>query len=233
MAPYRRQIPSNLIICDADEATPKLIHSLPDLIVNLNNKGIRLSSSATQIVRLSAGTAPTWPYQSRLYITSPSSFPHRFTLNCRDLTSEERSAFDSHLPEDTSSYKVVEINVSCRSTTTITGFGLLLHGANETVDNWVNQHTPNKDIIALLDLLRQHSFILLVKATDAEITHAINSVNSQSIPRDYGYGENLASTRPPNSQANIAVTDGTWNDTADRSPPTEVPLFLQRSSQGT
>ncbi|EWY87448.1 hypothetical protein FOYG_11648 [Fusarium oxysporum NRRL 32931] len=62
-------------------------------------------------------------------------------------------------------------------------------GATETVDNWVNQHTPIKDIIALPDLLRQHSFILLVKATDAEITHIVNSVKSQSILRDYGYGE--------------------------------------------
>ncbi|KAJ0140778.1 Inorganic pyrophosphatase [Fusarium oxysporum f. sp. albedinis] len=37
---YRRQIRSNLIVCGADEATSKLIHSLPDLIVKLNNKGI-------------------------------------------------------------------------------------------------------------------------------------------------------------------------------------------------
>ncbi|PCD30404.1 hypothetical protein AU210_010086 [Fusarium oxysporum f. sp. radicis-cucumerinum] len=63
------------------------------------------------------------------------------------------------------------------------------HGATETVDNWVNQYTPSKDIIALPDLLRQRSFILLVKATDAEITHIVNSVNFQSIPRDNGYGE--------------------------------------------
>ncbi|KAL5598138.1 hypothetical protein FOBRF1_011931 [Fusarium oxysporum] len=43
MASYRRQIRSNLVVCDAAEATPKLIHSLPDLIVNLNNKEIQLS----------------------------------------------------------------------------------------------------------------------------------------------------------------------------------------------
>ncbi|EXK36887.1 hypothetical protein FOXG_19963 [Fusarium oxysporum f. sp. lycopersici 4287] len=61
MASYRRQIRSNLIVCDAAEATPKLIHSLPDLIVISITRRYGYPSSATQTVRLSAGTAPTWP----------------------------------------------------------------------------------------------------------------------------------------------------------------------------
>ncbi|RYC85595.1 hypothetical protein BFJ63_vAg11565 [Fusarium oxysporum f. sp. narcissi] len=124
MASYRRQIRSNLIVCDAAEATPKLIHSLLDLIVYLNNKGIRLC-----------------------FLRDPD-----------------------HQPPPSPAL-------------------VPFHETTETVDNWVNQYTPIKDIIALPDLLRQHSFILLVKATDAEITHIVNSVNSQSIPHDYGYGE--------------------------------------------
>ncbi|KAL5613141.1 hypothetical protein FOVSG1_002204 [Fusarium oxysporum f. sp. vasinfectum] len=197
MATSRRQIPCNLIVRDADEAAPKLIHSFSCLVL------VQRRPDCDRVDAIS--------YHHR----AP---PRRFALNSRELTSEETSAFESHLPEDTSGYKVVEINVSCGSSTTVTGFGLPFHGANETVDSWVNQHTPIEDIISLPEILHQRTFTLLLEANSAEITHIVNNINSQSIP----------------STTDTAMSiGGTWTGTADRSLPTEEWLFPRRYDSRT
>ncbi|KAM0083541.1 hypothetical protein ACKRZS_004225 [Fusarium odoratissimum] len=230
---HRRQIPCNLIVRDADEATPELIHSFPYLVVNFNNKGIRLSFVCDpDCETFSWYSADLTVTESTLYHITIELPPRRFALNSRELTSEETSAFESHLPEDTSGYKVVEINVSCGSSTTVTGFGLPFHGANETVDSWVNQHTPIEDIISLPEILHQRTFTLLLEANSAEITHIVNNINSQSIPptTDTAMSESLV---PLKAKLTFTGIGGTWTGTADRSLPTEEWLFPRRYDSRT
>ncbi|KAF5548331.1 hypothetical protein FPHYL_9946 [Fusarium phyllophilum] len=185
--PHRKQLSCDLIIRDADEAL-RLISASPELAANLVNKGIRLSflrdPNRETFSWYSADLTMTDSALHHITIELP---PRGFTLTFHNLTTDEKTALSNHLPEDTSGYKIVEIN--CKASTTVTGFGLPFHGANETVDAWVNQHTSIKDIISLPDILRQNTFTLLVKATSIEITRAVSTINSQLIPGDYGYGE--------------------------------------------
>ncbi|KAF5233165.1 hypothetical protein FANTH_12641 [Fusarium anthophilum] len=188
MATHRRQLPCDLIIRDADEGTLRLISSSPDLVVHLNNKGIRLSFLRDPDRQIfSWYIADLTMTESALHHITIELPPQGFTLTLHDLTSDEKSALSSHLPEDSSGYKIIDIK--CQASTTVTGFGLPFHGANEIVDSWVNQHTPIKDVISLPDILQQQAFTLLVQATSAEITRAVSTINSQLIPPDYGYGE--------------------------------------------
>ncbi|KAG5821598.1 hypothetical protein H9Q74_000056 [Fusarium xylarioides] len=183
----RRQLPCDLIIRDADENL-RLISASPDLAVNINNKGIRLSFLRDPDCHtFSWYSADLTMTESGLHHITIELPPRGFTLTFHDLTTDEKSALSNHLPEDTSGYKIVEIN--CKASTTVTGFGLPFHGANETVDAWVNQHTPIKDVISLPDILRQNTFTLLIKATSIEITRAVSTIKYQLIPSDYGYGE--------------------------------------------
>ncbi|KAG4283192.1 hypothetical protein FPRO06_09865 [Fusarium proliferatum] len=184
----RRQIPCNIVIRDANEEPPKLISASPDFVVNLNNKGMRLS-----FLRDPNRETFSW-YSADLSMTESSLHhitielpPSRFSLTYRELTSDETTALSSHLPEDSTRYKIIDID--CSSSTTITGFGLPFHGANETVDSWVNEHSPIQDVISLPDILYRQTFALLAEATSTEINRVISSINAQSIPLDYGYGE--------------------------------------------
>nr|RBQ85985.1 hypothetical protein FVER53263_06599 [Fusarium verticillioides] len=186
--PHRKQLPCDLIIRDADEATLRLISASPDFVINLNNKGLRLS-----FLRDPNRETFSW-YSADLTMTESAlhhitiEFPPRgFTLTFHDLTSDEKSALSNHLPEDASGYKIIDIN--CKASTIVTGFGLPFHGANEAVDNWVNKHTPIAGVTSLPDILQRQTFTLLIEATSVEITRAASTINSQLIPRDYGYGE--------------------------------------------
>jgi len=184
----RRQIPCNIVIRDANEESLKLISAAPDFVVNLNNKGIRLSflrdPNRETFSWCSADLAMTESSLHHITIELPRS---RFSLTYRALTSDETTALSDHLPEDSSKYKIVDID--CRSSTTVTGFGLPFHGANETVDSWVNDHSPIQGVISLPDILHKQTFTLLVEASSTEITCVISSINAQCIPLDYGYGE--------------------------------------------
>ncbi|KAI1019941.1 hypothetical protein LB503_006093 [Fusarium chuoi] len=184
----RRRIPCNIILRDANEEPPKLISASPDFVVNLNNKGIRLSflrdPNRETFSWYSADLAMTESSLHHITIELP---PSRFSLTHRELTSDETTALSNHLPEDTSRYKIIDID--CRSSTTVTGFGLPFHGANGTVDSWVNGHSPIQDVISLPDILHKQTFTLLLEATSTEIVRVVSSINAQSIPLDYGYGE--------------------------------------------
>ncbi|KAF5644461.1 hypothetical protein F52700_2460 [Fusarium sp. NRRL 52700] len=208
MASHRRQLPCNLIIHDGEDM--RLLSASPDLIVYLNNKGLRLSFLRDPDRHtFSWYSADLTMTESALHHVTIELPPRGFTLTSHELTSDEKAALSSHLPEDSSGYKIIEID--CQESTTITGFGLPFHGANETVESWVNQHTLIKDIISLPDILHRLSFTLLAKATSAEITHAVSTINYQHIPPDYGYGEESVSC-PSESQANITGIGGTWTD---------------------
>ncbi|KAF5663473.1 hypothetical protein FDENT_13119 [Fusarium denticulatum] len=186
--PHRPQLPCNLVIRDADEGNMRVISASPNLAVNLNNKGLRLSFLRDQDRQtFSWYSADLTMTESALHHITIQLPPRGFTVNLLKLTSDEKSALSSHLLENSTGYRVMEIN--CKASTTVTGFGLPFHGANETVDSWVNQHTPIKDVISLPDILRQNTFTLLIKATTMEITRAVSTINSQLIAPDYGYGE--------------------------------------------
>ncbi|KAF5533609.1 hypothetical protein FNAPI_12626 [Fusarium napiforme] len=183
----RRQVPCNLIIRDADEGL-RLISASPNLAVNLMSKGIRLS-----FLRDPNREIFSW-YSADLTMTE-SGLHHitielprlGFTLTFHDLTSDEKSALSNHLPEDTSRYKIIDIK--CKASTTVTGFGLPFHGANEDVDNWVNKHAPIAGVTSLPEILQRQSFTLLIEATSFEIARVASTINSQLIPGGYGYGE--------------------------------------------
>ncbi|WJG35179.1 uncharacterized protein FOBCDRAFT_31323 [Fusarium oxysporum Fo47] len=48
-----------------------------------------------------------------------------------------------------SEYRLLELQISPHSNTTVIGFGLPFHGANATVDNWVNKHALNAGVAPL------------------------------------------------------------------------------------
>ncbi|KAF5967313.1 hypothetical protein FCOIX_12024 [Fusarium coicis] len=170
----RKQLPCNLIIRDVDEVALRLISASPDLAMNLTNKGLRLSFLRDPDRHtFSWYSADLTMTESALHHITIELPPRGFTITFHDLTSDEKSALSNHLPEDASGYKIVDID--CKASTTVTGFGLPFHGANEVVDK--------------LDILQRQTFTLLIQATSVEITRAASTINSQLVPRDYGYGE--------------------------------------------
>ncbi|KAF5702111.1 hypothetical protein FMUND_13606 [Fusarium mundagurra] len=192
----RRQLPCHLVIRDSDKGL-RLISASPDFAVNVINKGIRLSFLRDpDRETFSWYSADLTMTESALHHITIELPPRGFTLTFHDLTSDEKDALSSHLPEDSTGYKIIDIN--CKASTTVTGFGLSFHGANETVDSWVNQHTPIKEVISLPDILRQNTFTLLIKATSTDITRAASTINSQLTPSEYGYGEEYSKQIPRN-----------------------------------
>lgn len=86
----------------------------------------------------------------------------------------------SHLSEVNSRYKVLQISILSGSSTTVTGFDfdLPFHRVNETVDSWVNQHTPIDETISLPEILHRQTFTLQVEATNVEINHKIRGMKA-------------------------------------------------------
>ncbi|KAG5795246.1 hypothetical protein H9Q69_005708 [Fusarium xylarioides] len=188
--PHRRRIFCNLILGEAiDEGTPKHVqlHSSHNIIINLNTRGIRLSFPRSP-------DRSTWSWYSADHATTDSALYHitielppgGFTATHRELIkdSEQLSGLDGEL----SDYRRVELQISPCSKATIIGFGLPFHGANETVDNWVNKHTPIAGVASLPEILKRQSFSLLVKASKDDIDNVINAINERRQPSDYGYG---------------------------------------------
>ncbi|KAF9769124.1 hypothetical protein IL306_013516 [Fusarium sp. DS 682] len=186
-----RQLRCDLIIRDdSEESAPRLIPSSSFLAINLYNKGIRLS-----FLRHPDRSIWSW-YSADLAVTESALYhvaielpPRGFAAKYRELTSTEISAFKPFLSQDTSAYKVLDITLSPNSNPTVVGFGLPFHGVNETVDNWVNQHTPIKKVISLPEILKQKNFTLLVKASGVDIDYMIGSIKVHYGDSGYGYGE--------------------------------------------
>ncbi|KAH7144827.1 P-loop containing nucleoside triphosphate hydrolase protein [Fusarium sp. MPI-SDFR-AT-0072] len=186
-----RQILCNLIIREVtDEGTPKLVHlrSSRNFIISLNTKGIRISFPRNPDRSIwswySADLATT---DSALYHITIELPPRGFTANHHELTVKHNELL-SGLDGELSEYRLVDLQISPHSNTTVIGFGLPFHGANVTVDNWVNKHTPIAGVAPLPEILQKRRFTLLVKASKHDLDNMIKGMNDRYQRSDYGYG---------------------------------------------
>ncbi|RKL01660.1 hypothetical protein BFJ71_g4987 [Fusarium oxysporum] len=186
-----RQILCNLIIRQVtDEGTPKLVHlrSSSNFIISLNTKGIRISFPRNPDRSIwswySADLATT---DSALYHITIELPPRGFTATHHELTvkhNELLSGIDGELSE----YRLVDLQISPHYNTTVIGFGLPFHGANATVDDWVNKHTPIAGVAPLPEILKTRNFTFLVKASKNDLDNMIKGINDRHQSSDYGYG---------------------------------------------
>lgn len=94
------------------------------------------------------------------------------------------SGIDGELSE----YRLVDLQISPHYNTTVIGFGLPFHGANATVDDWVNKHTPIAGVAPLPEILKTRNFTFLVKASKNDLDNMIKGINDRHQRSDYGYG---------------------------------------------
>ncbi|KAH7475705.1 hypothetical protein FOMA001_g11571 [Fusarium oxysporum f. sp. matthiolae] len=186
-----RQILCNLIIREVtDEGTPKLVHlrSSSNFIISLNTKGIRISFPRNPDRSIwswySADLATT---DSALYHITIELPPRGFTATHHELTVKHNELLSS-LDGELSEYRLVDLQISPHYNTTVIGFGLPFHGANATVDDWVNKHTPIAGVAPLPEILKTRNFTLLVKASKNDLDNMIKGINDRHQRSDYGYG---------------------------------------------
>ncbi|KAF4958531.1 hypothetical protein FGADI_2331 [Fusarium gaditjirri] len=184
-----RQILCNLIIPEVTDEGTKLVHlrSSPNFIVSLMPKGIRISFPRNP-------DRSIWSWYSADLATTDSALyhitiklPQGFTADHHELTAKD-SELLSGLDGEMSEYRLVELRIPPASNTTIIGFGLPFHGANATVDDWVNKHTPIAGVTPLPEILQKQKFTLLVKASKDDLANMIERMNDRHQPSDYGYG---------------------------------------------
>ncbi|KAL5598140.1 hypothetical protein FOBRF1_011933 [Fusarium oxysporum] len=186
-----RQILCNLIIREVtDEGTPKLVHlrSSSNFIISLNTKGIRVSFPRNPDRSIwswySADLATT---DSALYHITIELPPRGFTATHHELTVKHNELL-SGLDGELSEYRLVDLQISPHFNTTVIGFGLPFHGANVTVDDWVNKHTPIAGVAPLPEILKTRNFTLLVKASENDLDNMIKGINDRHQRSEYGYG---------------------------------------------
>lgn len=186
-----RQILCNLIIRQVtDEGTPKLVHlrSSSNFIISLNTKGIRISFPRNPDRSIwswySVDLATT---DSALYHITIELPPRGFTATHHELTVKHNELL-SGLDGELSEYRLVNLQITPHFNTTVTGFGLPFHGANATVDDWVNKHTPIAGVAPLPEILKTRNFTLLVKASKNDLDNMIKGINDRHQRSDYGYG---------------------------------------------
>jgi hypothetical protein len=186
-----RQILCNLIIREVtDEGTPKLVHlrSSSNFIISLNTKGIRISFPRNPDRSIwswySADLATT---DSALYHITIELPPRGFTATHHELTVKHNELLSS-LDGELSEYRLVDLQISPHYNTTVIGFGLPFHGANATVDDWVNKHTPIAGVAPLPEILKTRNFTLLVKASKNDLDNMIKGINDRHQCSDYVYG---------------------------------------------
>ncbi|EMT73564.1 hypothetical protein FOC4_g10002048 [Fusarium odoratissimum] len=186
-----RQILCNLIIREVtDEGTPKLVHlrSSSNFIISLNTKGIRISFPRNPDRSIwswySADLATT---DSALYHITIELPPRGFTTTHQELTVRQNELL-SGLDGELSEYRLVNLQISPHFNTTVIGFGLPFHGANATVDDWVNKHTPIAGVAPLSEILKTRNFTLLVKASENDLDNMIKGINDRHQRSEYGYG---------------------------------------------
>ncbi|KAF5599980.1 hypothetical protein FPANT_2883 [Fusarium pseudoanthophilum] len=186
---HRRQILCNLMLSEATDEGSKNVQlpSSQNIIISLNTRGIRLSFPRST-------DRSTWSWYSADYVTTDSAFHHvtvelppgGFTATHHELITDIKQVPD--LDGEVGEYRRVELQISPHSKSTVIGFGLPFHGANEHVDNWVNKHTPIAGVASLPEILDRQSFSLLVKASKDDIDNVISAINQRGKPSDYGYG---------------------------------------------
>uniref|UniRef100_A0A0D2XYD5 DNA2/NAM7 helicase helicase domain-containing protein n=1 Tax=Fusarium oxysporum (strain Fo5176) TaxID=660025 RepID=A0A0D2XYD5_FUSOF len=186
-----RQILCNLIIRQVtDEGTPKLVHlrSSSNFIISLNTKGIRISFPRNPDRSIwswySVDLATT---DSALYHITIELPPRGFTATHHELTVKHNELL-SGLDGELSEYRLVNLQITPHFNTTVTGFGLPFHGANATIDDWVNKHTPIAGVAPLPEILKTRNFTLLVKASKNDLDNMIKGINDRHQRSDYGYG---------------------------------------------
>lgn len=186
-----RQILCHLIVREAtDKGDPKLtqLQSSPNVLISLNSKGIRISFPRDT-------DRSIWSWYSADHATTDSSLyhikielpPRDFTATTHELTEKDNQL--SGIDDQLSEYRLLEIQISPHSNATVIGFGLPFHGANTTVDEWVNKHTPIAGVISLPEILQRRNFTLLVKTSNADIETIIKGINERPQPSDYGFGD--------------------------------------------
>ncbi|KAH7220586.1 P-loop containing nucleoside triphosphate hydrolase protein [Fusarium oxysporum] len=176
-----RQILCNLINHEVtDGGTPKLVHlrSSRNFIISLNTKGIRISLPRNPDRSI---------WNSALYHITIELPPRGFTATHQELTVKHNELL-SGLDGELSEYRLVNLQISPHFNTTVIGFGLPFHGANATVDDWVNKHTPIAGVAPLSEILKMRNFALVVKASKHDLDNMIKGINDRHQRSDYGFG---------------------------------------------
>jgi hypothetical protein len=185
-----RQITCGILIPDnSPERGWKCIPSSDSMIIKLVKKGICLS-----FPRDPDRSIFTW-YSPDLTMTDSNHYHitielpvNGFTTKRAELTSNE-TAMKSAALKDPQGFMIFNINVTEKFNTNIIGFGLPFHSSDLAAHSWVNDHTPIRGIATLPEILQRRDFTLLVHATDLQLDQFVRTLNLQSSPTPYGYGE--------------------------------------------
>ncbi|KAM0187543.1 hypothetical protein ACHAPI_011080 [Fusarium lateritium] len=180
-----------LIADDSPESEWKLIPSSKSMKISLVKKGIRLS-----FPRDPDRSVFTW-YSPDLTMTDSNHYhitielPVKgFNTKCGELTLDDTAIMKAAALEDPQGFMVFNINVPEKSNTNIIGFGLPFRSSDVAADSWVNKTTLIHGVSTLPEILSRRDFTLLVYATSIQLGQFVRTLNLQSSPTPYGFGEN-------------------------------------------
>ncbi|RGP77295.1 hypothetical protein FLONG3_4593 [Fusarium longipes] len=127
------------------------------------------------------------PDSTRYHITIDL---HDFGAEIRSLTTGEDEALKALAGVDKSNdVHVLELihKPTKPCSPRVIGFGLPFHGANSTVDGWINQGTRICGVASLVEILRSKQFSVLVKAKETDLRSLV-PFYKQTVER-FDYGE--------------------------------------------
>lgn len=160
-----------------------------DASVNIVKNGIRLSFPRDPDRSVWAWYSPDLTMtDSRFHHVTIELPPNGFNAASHPLTFDEVEIIKKGVP-NAMAYDNQMMKITLQEESQVIGFGTPFHGANETVDGWINQGSKICGVTPLSEILQMKEFTLLVEATEAHLEKFVSNLKIPRNPEAFGYGE--------------------------------------------
>jgi len=161
-----------------------------EVFVNLTKKGVQLS-----FPRDPDRSIWTW-YSPDLQLTDSNMHhmmielpPAGFQEEIRSLTEDEIKTFEPVATHaELEQARILSITLDDNYSPEVTGYGTPFHGANATVDAWINEGAQICGVSSLSEILQSTKFTLIILATENCIREFVKSFKTSKKPKTYGFG---------------------------------------------
>ncbi|KAJ4135210.1 hypothetical protein NW768_004831 [Fusarium equiseti] len=162
-----------------------------DVFVNITKKVIRLSFPRDPDRSIWSWYSPDLRLtDSNMHHITIELPPEGIQTNIRPLiTDETKSLHRKATGQETPDVQLMTITLDEKSSAEVIGFGTPFHGANATVDAWINEGAPICEVASLTQILQSTEFTLLVPATEHQLEPFVRSLKEPRRAMAFGYGD--------------------------------------------
>ena len=161
-----------------------------DVFVNLTHSGIKLSFPRDPDRGIwtwySPDLASTDSNMHHIMIELP---PGGFQTEGQGLVNDETKRLLALAGQNIPEIHTVKFTLNKNYSVEVIGFGTPFHGANATVDSWINDGTQICGVASLDQVLRATEFTLLVPAPKDQIQACISSFRNRRKDPGFGFGD--------------------------------------------